>query len=146
MSSQWGKVVCVLGGGRVLLLVVTLMSYVNISENQIPKTLSVNLEPLLLPTNNQTLGIYEHWAHRWGWEWWGCQAFEFLPLGPVGYWPHGLSPMAKFLRAREELALLWMQPPIYKLWTAQQHLNSHDEKLDVFSRYNEGGRFLKLSV
>ena len=40
-------------------------------------------------------------------------------LGPIGHQPPwSLSYGCSSSRAREELALLWMQPPIYKLWTA----------------------------
>ena len=119
------------------------MSYMNVSEKQIPKTTFCQSWAFAFITKQQTVGIYEHWATM-RWEWWGCQAFEFY-WGPLVTGLHGLSPMAAVLREQEKN---W---PCYECnrrfissEQLQQHLNSHDEKLDVFSRYNEGEVFTNL--
>ncbi|KAB0405051.1 hypothetical protein E2I00_012260 [Balaenoptera physalus] len=87
----------------------------------------------------QTLGIYERRATL-RWEWCGSGASEF-------YWCllitslRGFSPTTAVLREQEKN---W---PCYECnrrfvssEQLQQHLNSHDEKLDVFSRTRGRGR------
>ena len=135
---------CGVGEGSTRVFV-PLMSYANISENMILKIILCQTLAFDFIAEQQTLGIYERWATL-RWEWCGSGASEF-------YWCllipslRGFSPTTAVLREQEKN---W---PCYECnrrfvssEQLQQHLNSHDEKLDVFSRYSKKGEDFKNLV
>lgn len=124
---------------------VPLMSYVNVSENKVLKTALCQTLAFGFKSNaNSRHCVYEPWAVGRG-EGWGYWAFEF-------YWYlliislYNFFPVTAVLREQEKN---W---PCYECnrrfissEQLQQHLNSHDEKLDVFSRYTDGEGFRNLA-